>query len=503
MFIKNNKHNLIPAPSELFQFRGGLINMLWQRQGILSLLLFLCIAASAQNKTDDPVIMRVAGKPVLRSEFEYSYNKNNAEGVIDKKSVAEYVPLFIAYKLKVQAALDAHLDTLSSFRNEFATYRDQQIRPAFINDADVEAYAHKIYTDAEKRIDGNGGMVKVAHILLLVPRSATAEQEKATKAKIDSIYKVLEKGGDFAELAKKYSEDPGSAKDGGEMPWIVKGQTLKEFEDAAWALKNGEISKPVRTAAGWHIILKEGSQKFYDYDSQRKDILAFIDSRGLREQIINEKLDTLAKQQNTTVDKLLAAKREEMEAKDSNLKYLIKEYHDGLLLFEIANRMVWNKAQEDSVGQEAYFKKHRSEYKWAEPRFKGIAYCTRHQEDVQKVKETLRGVPFDEWAEVLRKTFNNDSILRIRAEKGVFKEGMNALVDKEIFGKDTTATAIKDYPYTSIYGRKINAPEEVDDVRQQIITDYQNSLEKQWVEALKKRYKVSVDDKVLATVNKH
>ena len=99
------------------------------------------------------------------------------------------------------------------------------------------------------------------------------------------------------------------------------------------------------------------------------------------------------------------------------------------------------------------------------PRFKGIAYCTRHQDDVQRVKDVLKDKPFSQWAEVLRSTFNNDSVLRIRAEKGLFKKGMNALVDKEIFGKDTTAAPVKDYPYTAVYGHEISAPEELDDMR--------------------------------------
>ena len=68
----------------------------------------------------DPVIMTVAGVDVPRSEFEYSYNKNNTDGVIDKKTVEEYVELFVNYKLKVQAALDARLDTTTAFRQEFA-----------------------------------------------------------------------------------------------------------------------------------------------------------------------------------------------------------------------------------------------------------------------------------------------------------------------------------------------------------------------------------------------
>ena len=98
---------------------------------------------------EDPVIMKINGQPVSRSEFEYSYNKNNSEGVIDKKSVEEYVDLFVNYKLKVEAAKDAHLDTLKTFKDEFTSYRDQQIRPAFITDADVEKEAQKIYKETQ------------------------------------------------------------------------------------------------------------------------------------------------------------------------------------------------------------------------------------------------------------------------------------------------------------------------------------------------------------------
>ena len=107
---------------------------------IISLLSAVMLSGTmAFAQQVDPVIMTVNGQPVSRSEFEYSYNKNNSEGVIDKKTVAEYVDLFVNYKLKVQAALDAKLDTLTSFKQEFMTYRDQQVRPTMITDADIEA----------------------------------------------------------------------------------------------------------------------------------------------------------------------------------------------------------------------------------------------------------------------------------------------------------------------------------------------------------------------------
>lgn len=468
---------------------------------LLGVMVLCGVVSFAQSS--DPILMRINGLPVTRSEFEYSYNKNNAEGVIDKKTINDYIPLFVAYKLKVEAAKDAKLDTLNSFQKEFAGYRDQQIRPAFITDEDVEAEAKKLYAETQQQIDNNGGMLKLAHILILVPQHADSLTQLSAKNRIDSIYTALKKGADFAKLAKELSQDQGSASKGGELSWIVKGQTLKEFEDAAWAMKDGEMSKPVKTAVGWHVILRKGHQNFYSYASQRDAIMNYISQRGLKENIIDKKLDSLAKAQHTTASDILDAKRQEMEAKDPNLKYLIQEYHDGLLVYEISNREVWERAQQDFLGQESFFKRNRKNYKWEEPRFKGMAYCTRQAEDIENVKKAVKGKPFEKWAEILRSTFNSDSVLRIRVEEGIFKKGYNALVDKQIFGKDTLATPIKEFPYTAVYGKKISAPETVDDVRQQVISDYQEELEKRWVERLRKLYRVEIDENVLQTVNKH
>ncbi len=95
------------------------------------------LASAAASAQSDPIIMTVNGEPVLKSEFEYSYNKNNSEGVIDKKTVKEYVDLFVNYKLKVAAALDAKYDTLQSFKDEFAMYRDQQVKPMLVTNEDL------------------------------------------------------------------------------------------------------------------------------------------------------------------------------------------------------------------------------------------------------------------------------------------------------------------------------------------------------------------------------
>ena len=465
-------------------------------------LLLLATAATAQN-ANDPIIMTVNGKPVPRSEFEYSYNKNNAEGVIDKKNVEEYLDLFINYKLKVEAAKDAHLDTLASFKEEFASYRDQQIRPAFVEDADVEAEAQNIYKETQQRIDSMGGMIKPAHILLMVGQRSTQEQQDAAKVRIDSIYQALKAGADFAELARTLSDDKGSARNGGELPWITKGQTLPDFEKAAFALEVGQMSAPVLSQAGYHIIKMIDKGGFFPYDSVHSDILRFIEQRNLRDGIAERKLAKIAEAEGTTSEAVLERKMNEMTAEDSDLKYLIQEYHDGLLLYEISNKTVWDKAAKDEAGLAEYFKKNKKKYAWDEPRYKGIAYHVKDKADVKAVKKAVKGLPFDKWADKLRTTFNNDSVLRIRVEKGIFKKGDNALIDREVFKKDTTVKTLDKFPIDAVFGKKLKAPENYQDVRGQVLPDYQDQLEKQWVAELRKRYAVTVDEAVLKTVNKH
>lgn len=470
-----------------------------------ALIAAMLLSGSIAFAQNDPTVMTINGQPVSRSEFEYSYNKNNSNGVIDKKTVKEYVDLFVNYKLKVLAALDAKLDTLSSFKKEFASYRDQQVRPSFINSSDVEAEAYKIYKETQERIDGAGGMVKPAHILILLKQKASSEEQAKAKAKADSIYNVLRHGGNFADLAKRFSDDKGTAVKGGELPWLTKGQTVKAFEDAVFSMKVGELRAPVLSEFGYHIIKLEGKQNFMPYDSVKNDIYRFIDARGIRERIVDEKLDSLAKQlPNADKENLLEQRAEELSAKDSDLKYLIREYHDGLLLYEISNRLVWDKASKDEAALEKYFAKNKKKYNWEQPRFKGMAYHVKELADVKAVQKSVKGKPFGEWAEILRNTFNKDSVIRIRVEKGLFKKGDNALVDKMVFHKDTTVQTLKDYPYDATFGKVLKkGPEDYSDVKALVIADYQDELEKEWVAALRKKYPVVVDEKVLATVNKH
>jgi len=199
-----------------------------------------------------------------------------------------------------------------------------------------------------------------------------------------------------------------------------------------------------------------------------------------------------------------------LAAVDPEMKYLMKEYHDGLLLYEISKQVVWDKGSSDEAGLQAYFKDHQKDYAWSEPHYKGIAYHVKDKADIKAVKKCVKKLPFDQWADKLRSTFNPDSVVRIRVEIGIFKPGDNALVDTEVFkttpkkGANEKQTAVlKDYPFSAVYGKKLKRPEDYTDVRGQVVSDYQDMLEKAWVYDLRKKYAFSVNKEVLKTVNKH
>lgn len=379
------------------------------RKTLLSILCAFAITAGAQ--TSDPVVMTINGQNVTRSEFEYSYNKNNGDEVIEKTTVEQYVPLFVNYKLKVAAALDARLDTLTSFKQEFAKYRDQQVRPTIVTSEDVENEARKIYDDRQKMI-GDKGLIRPAHILIRLAQKASSAAQDSAKARIDSIYACLRSGADFADLATRLSQDPGSAKRGGLLPWICIGQTLKEFEDVAFSLNKGEMSEPFLSPVGYHIVKMTDRKQLEPYDSLRANIITFIEKRNLRDAIAQRKVSEMVKSSNgqLTAAEIMQQKADSLAKVDEAMKYLIQEYHDGLLLFEVSNREVWEKAAADSVGQMKWYKKYRKKR----------------------------------------------------------------------------------------YGKK-----KYEEVKAAVTADWQDELEKRWVDALRKRYNVVIYDEVLKTVNKH
>ncbi len=131
---------------------------------ILALILLTPVfTVNAQNVTD-PVLLNIAGENISKSEFLSVYQKNNVNGeVLDKKSLEEYLDLFINFKLKVREATDMGLDTAASFVNELKGYRDQLAKPYFVDEEVNKELLQQAYD--RKKID-----IRVSHILFRVEK---------------------------------------------------------------------------------------------------------------------------------------------------------------------------------------------------------------------------------------------------------------------------------------------------------------------------------------------
>ena len=114
---------------------------------LLTVGLFCTLNSFAQDS--DPVLMRINGKQITRAEFEYSFNKNNSDGVLDKKNVKDYVPLFVDFKLKVAAAEEARIDTLPNIKRELEGYKEQLVMPTLVDNDFIEKQAKETYNVPE------------------------------------------------------------------------------------------------------------------------------------------------------------------------------------------------------------------------------------------------------------------------------------------------------------------------------------------------------------------
>ena len=190
----------------------------------------------------------------------------------------------------------------------------------------------------------------------------------------------------------------------------------------------------------------------------------------------------------------------ELEKNDPSLKYLIQEYHDGLLLFEISNRTIWEKAARDEAGLIDYFNHNKKKYRWPSPRYKGVIFHVKEVSDVKKVTKALKKADFEKWGSILEKQFNQNGEIRVKAEKGIFKQGDNAWIDSEIFKHGVPPAPLKDYHFSGVCGKKLKAPKTMSDVRKQVLSDYQEAMERQWIKELRAKYPVSINQNVLKTI---
>jgi peptidyl-prolyl cis-trans isomerase SurA len=226
-----------------------------QMKMILALCLGALVGTTALAQVEDPVLLTVDGKPVTRGEFEAIYKKNNKDAPVTPEALNEYLDLFINYKLKVREAEVEGLDTVAKFKTELDGYRKQLARPYLID----RELNDQLMKEAYDRMSVE---VRASHILVQVAPEASPEDTLAAYKRLAALRARVVAGEDFATVAqsKGGSDDPSATKNGGDLGWFSALQMVYPFETAAYNTRVGEVSAPVRTRFGYHIIKVVGKR---------------------------------------------------------------------------------------------------------------------------------------------------------------------------------------------------------------------------------------------------
>lgn len=218
---------------------------------IVCFLFSSSLLINAQNSDKDAILFSVEGNPVTVSEFDYIYSKTNRDKAdYSRQSLEEYLDLYVKFKLKVQKARDLQLDTIPSLQKELEGYR-RQLADAYLIDRTV---TDKLVREAYERVQED---VDISHILISLAPDATPEDTLAAYSRAAATKRRIQGGSSFEELAKEISDDPSAKRNGGRIGYVTalfpKG--LYQLETAAYNGAVNEVIGPVRTQAGYHVLL--------------------------------------------------------------------------------------------------------------------------------------------------------------------------------------------------------------------------------------------------------
>lgn len=629
--------------------------------------------------SQDAVLVTIDNLPVMKSEFERIYYKNNNVPGYDSKSPAEYLEMFINFKLKVHEARKLGYDTLESFVNELAGYREQLSRPYLqdrnmidrlvleaynrtLNEVDASHIMVKLAAEASSsdtlsaynkamvirkrlmageafdkiakeesddpsakvnngnlgwfsafsmvypfenaayntpvgefsmpvrskygyhiiRVNGRRpalGEIKLAHILVRSDRNENQDTKNKAEEKINACYKQLQGGASFTDMVKQFSEDAGSTRSAGQMRWLRSGELPANIEEKVFALTDsGSFTKPVQSDYGWHIFQLLGKRPLASFDQIKPQIEERImaDERGKKTEeaffttlmkeykvtIYPENIADIADMLDSTiysgewkpgmvteliepvfaidnrdysqkelVDFILKVKRynnkfgfkdivnskcdellrksllehekQQLEKKYPNFRYLMEEYHDGILLFNIMDRNVWSKAVIDTAGLKAFYRKHEKEYMWNE-RADISLYTIR---DPQYLKPAVkyarkRTMVFCTIPEYLKNVCSDDSTDCVEVIDRRIEKGESTPVGEFAWEKGTVKIMSKTTISQVLAVNAIIPPsaKAFEEVQGQVTADYQNFLDKQWIDTLRAKYTVVVNQDVLKQV---
>jgi peptidyl-prolyl cis-trans isomerase SurA len=422
------------------------------------------------------------------------------------------------------------------------------------------------------------GRIKVAHIMKAIQPGDDSSEEQA-KHSIDSIYNLLKNGESFSSLAKRFSDHRESAEKGGELEWFGTGETISDFSEAAFSIPDtGKYTQPVHTIYGWHIIKLLGKKAPGTFEESRSLLESRINQSYLNSLSKKSFVEKLKKQYNFHVnatafswfvshtdtliiqglkvydttnlpvgniytfadqsvsakdftgylekrasmvvtkdssvfvsqlldahanDDLLNYENSNLEKKYPDFRYLVEEFHDGMLLFEISGRKVWNRVSEDTAGLHKYYFDHRNNWLSGEG-IEAKIYTLKSTDGDDQLNSALGKLSQKADADnLLLKKFNtlNDTILFIK--EGTWRKGEDHDLDNIVWTPGYHSAKMKGFPSVVLINRILEpSPLKFEVVKGEVMTGYQEILENEWTGQLNKRYIVKIDNPVLEEVKK-
>nr|MBS0038029.1 peptidylprolyl isomerase [Saprospiraceae bacterium] len=211
---------------------------------------FLLTLASVVIAQDADVLFTIDDREVLVDEFEYIFKKNNPDlSQVNEEDVREYLDLYINFKLKVTRARELQIDTAASLNEELQTYRNQLSRTFLINKEVVEKLIQELFERKQEDIN-------ISHLLVALKSDATEDEIATAYEKAKALRKDIMDAPSFAEFAKEHSDDPTVERNGGNIGYVTAPLPDKfyAFETAIYETPVEELSMPVRSPMGYHII---------------------------------------------------------------------------------------------------------------------------------------------------------------------------------------------------------------------------------------------------------
>lgn len=412
------------------------------------------------------------------------------------------------------------------------------------------------------------GEIRVAHLMLVIKNTDTDSIKAQTEKRIQELYKKIKAGENFEQLVAQYSEDPSSSTNKGLLPYFGSGRMVAEFEETAFGLKkDGDISEPVLTPYGWHIIKRIEIRTVPLFEQAKADLEAriardtraninkanllaklkaeygFTENAKARQAIVKQMNENdyrenvwapadpakdemvmsfgdvkrkqsdliklfLAKQpllmsgdfhiflektyQNWVEEQLLAYEDSRLESKYEDFRALMKEYKEGILLFDLTDQMVWSKAVTDTTGLQAYHADNGSKYMYKE-RIDADIFTVIDEKTAKKIQKAA--AKKKNTNDKLLATYNKKNPLTLKINSGKYEIGSNVIVS--LFEQKTGISDVKahngQFVFVRINGLLPPSTKPLNEIRGLVTSDYQQYLEREWIKDLEARYKVVVN----------